>query len=75
MRQPQTSLGSQPPCDMLINGAQPHHADIRYENGRWILYDLSNGQTWVNGRQVSNANMLKDGFTLRVGSEEMVFHA
>jgi pSer/pThr/pTyr-binding forkhead associated (FHA) protein len=49
-----------------------HHAEIRFENNRYILYDLSSGNSWVNGRQIT-ANMLKDGFTVRLDSTELIF--
>jgi len=75
VRQPLTKVGGSADCDIVLAGLVPHHADIRFENNRYILYDQSNGQTWVNDRQVTTANMLKDGFSVRMGNRDFIFQA
>jgi hypothetical protein len=72
VRRPVTTLGAAVNCDIVLPGLAAHHAEIRFENNRYILYDLSSGNSWVNGRQIT-ANMLKDGFTVRLDSTELIF--
>ena len=68
-----TTLGSATSCDVCLSGLAPHHADIRVDSGRYILYDQSGGKCWVNGRQVTTANMLKDGFVIKLAEMEFIF--
>lgn len=68
-------VGSAPSCDIQVSGLAPIHAEIRLENNRYILYDMSGGQTWVNDRQVTTANLLKEGFRVRLGAHEFSFGA
>lgn len=70
-----TMVGSAPSCDIQVSGLAPIHAEIRLENNRYILYDMSGGQTWVNDRQITTANLLKDGFRVRLGAHEFSFGA
>lgn len=73
LRCPVTTIGAAPGCDIVLSGLAPRHAEIRCENDRHILYDLSGGQSWVNGRQITTANLLKDGFAVRLATLELVF--
>ncbi len=70
-----TRLGSASENDIVLPGAAPKHAEIRFEDGRAVLYDFSGGQTWVQGRPVRDANMLKDGFKVQFGPQEMVYRS
>jgi pSer/pThr/pTyr-binding forkhead associated (FHA) protein len=68
-----TTLGRDLSNQIILNSpaAAPRHAEIRYEGGRFILYDLSGGfGAFVNGRQIVGPNMLKVGFRVRVGDVE-----
>lgn len=68
------TLGSAPGSTILLPGLLPRHAEIRFENNRYyVLYDLSRGQTWVDGRPVQQANLLKNGFQIRVGNYVLTF--
>jgi hypothetical protein len=69
-----TRLGSAPDNDVTLADLALRHAEIRFEGDRYILYDLSNGQTWVNDRHVAGRNLLKEGFKIRLGSHELIFH-
>ena len=60
-------------CDIVFLGLAARHAGIHCEKDRHILYDLSGGQTWVNGRAITTANLLKDGFAVHLGTIELVF--
>lgn len=73
LRCPVTTIGAAPGCDIVLSGLAPRHAEIRCENDRHIFYDLSGGQSWVNGRQITTANLLKDGFAVRLATLELVF--
>jgi predicted component of type VI protein secretion system len=72
LRTPITMIGSASSCDIQVPGLAPIHAEIRLEDHRYILYDMSGGQTWVNDRQITTANLLKDGFRVRLGAHEFL---
>jgi hypothetical protein len=75
LRPDRTRLGSAAGNEIVLPGLAPQHAEIRLDNGIYVLYDLAAGQTWVNGRPVAGRNMLKEGFQIRLGGQDMVFHA
>lgn len=75
LRPDRTRLGSAADNDIVLPGLAPQHAEIRLDNGLYVLYDLAAGQTWVNGRPVAGRNMLKEGFQIRLGGQDLVFHA
>ena len=56
------------------HGASRRHAEIRPDNGAWVLRDLgsSNG-TYLNGQRVVTPTALKHGDQIKVGSTLMVF--
>ncbi len=69
-----TTLGSASGNDVVLVGLAPRHAEIRLETDRYVLHDLGGGQTWVNGRPIAGPNMLKEGFKIRLGTHELIFH-
>lgn len=69
-----TRVGSNPSSEITLPGELDRHAEIRYEQGRYVLYDLSNGRTWVQDRPVTARHLLKSGFQVRFGNTEMIFH-
>ena len=62
-------LGRAPGCQLVFDDdtVSRRHAELRMTDGRWILRDLgsSNG-TWVNGRQVMEAEVVA-GDLIRMG--------
>jgi len=52
------------------------HAEIRPENGSWVLADLhsSNG-TFLNGERMVAPTVLKDGDQIRIGGTLLVFNS
>lgn len=56
------------------NSSSRWHAEIRPENGSWILSDLesSNG-TYLNGKRIAAPSKLKHGDQIKVGSTLLVF--
>jgi len=74
LRPDRTRLGSAADNDIILPGANAYHAEIRFEDGIYVLYDMAAGQTWVNNRPVAGRNMLKEGFVIRLGGQEIVFH-
>lgn len=72
IRTPATLIGAAPGCDIVLPGLALQHAEIRLEQERCILYDRSGGNSWVNGRQITTANMLKEGFTVRLAAVELL---
>lgn len=73
LRCPVTTIGADPGCDIVLFGLVWRHAEIRCENDRHIFYDLSGGHSWVNGRQITTANLLKDGLVVRLNSIDFDF--
>lgn len=73
LMQAMTMIGSDASCSLVLPGLQPRHAQISYENGRYIFQDFSQGQSEVQGQVVRGLHMLKDGFTLKLGAYLMVF--
>jgi pSer/pThr/pTyr-binding forkhead associated (FHA) protein len=64
------TLGRHPENTIVLDGSavSTFHAEIRYENNRWVLYNRgSTNGTFVNDRQINGANMLKPGFQVRLG--------
>ena len=68
-------VGSQPGNEVVLpfEGVGAIHAEIRLEDGRYVLYDRSEGQVWVNGRSIASRNLLKDGFQVRLGAVDCIF--
>ena len=67
---------SNPRSDVYAGSLLPQHARIDYDPAAhgYVLTDLSNGQVWVNGRQIQNRHLLKDGYRLQLGSTEFVYY-
>jgi hypothetical protein len=68
-----TIIGSGPDCGVRLEGLQPKHAQLSYEDGRYLLRDYSQGSTLVQGRLINGVNMVKDGFLIQLGPYHMVF--
>jgi len=69
-----TTIGRGGDNDIVLDApsVSAHHAEIRYENGRYILYDKgSTNGTFVNGRRILGANMIKAGWTVQLGQVEL----
>ncbi len=56
-------IGRGADCDILINDktVSRHHARVKREANRWVLYDESKNGTHVNGQPVPGSHLLKDG--------------
>jgi len=68
-----TLIGSGPDCAIRLDGLHPKHAQLSYEDGRYLLYDFSQGSTMVQGRVIDGVNMVKDGFLIQLGHYSIVF--
>jgi signal transduction histidine kinase len=56
------------------HSASRRHAEIRPQNGSWVLVDLnSSNATYLNGRRVVRPTTLKHGDQIKVGSTLLVF--
>jgi hypothetical protein len=69
----ETLIGSSPECVIQLDGLQPRHALLSYEDGRYVLRDYSQGQTQVQGRLINGVNMVRDGFLIQIGPYSMIF--
>ena len=70
-----TTIGRSGDNDIVLDAPSisAHHAEIRYENGRYVLYDKgSTNGTFVNGRHISGANMIKAGWRVRLGEVDLL---
>jgi hypothetical protein len=67
-----TRVGSEPANDIVLPGLTPRHAEIRREDGEYVIYDLGSRQTWVNTSQVVTSRPLKNGFQLQLGTADFV---
>ncbi|MDH7487101.1 MAG: FHA domain-containing protein [Anaerolineae bacterium] len=70
-----TSIGSAAGNAIVLPfaGVAEHHAEIRLEGDRYVLYDLGSVHgSYVNGRR-TQVNLLKDGWRMRFGDEEFIF--
>jgi hypothetical protein len=72
------TLGSNlnPRSDVYAGSLLSQHARLDYDLAArgHVLTDLSNGQVWVNGRQIQNRHLLKDGYRLQLGSTEFIYY-
>jgi hypothetical protein len=68
-----TLIGSGPECAISLDDLQPRHAQLSYEEGRYLLRDFSQGKTLVQGHIVEGINMIKDGFQIQLGHYHMIF--
>jgi len=69
------TIGSDARNDISLPNINPYHAEIRLEQGNYILYNINNAPTiQVNGRPVLQSNLLKDNWTIQIGMHEFIFH-
>jgi FHA domain-containing protein len=69
-------IGANPVCDVLIEDetVSGSHAIIVYRDGRCLIKDdLSRNGTFVNGREITEAQALQSYDQVRVGNTELVF--
>ena len=70
-----TAIGRGGDNDIMLDApsVSAHHAEIRYENGRYVLCDRgSTNGTFVNNRRISGPNMIRAGWRVRLGEVELV---
>jgi len=71
-------IGANPVCDVLIEDetVSGSHAIIVYRDGRCLIKDdLSRNGTFVNGREITEAQALQSYDQIRVGNTHLVFVA
>lgn len=64
------SIGRGGDCDVLINDktVSRHHARIKREGDRWVLYDESKNGTHVNGQGLAGSHELRDGDLIAIAT-------
>ncbi len=70
-----TVIGSGTGCDAVVRhpSIASRHARVQWRKQGYILTDLQSATgTYVNGRRITE-NLLKDGWTVRLGEVEFVF--
>lgn len=76
LTKPVIQIGRHLTNDVVINGKRVsrHHAQIRYEHGQWVLYDLgSTNGVGINGVLTHQPVPLKNNDRVAVGEFEFVF--
>jgi pSer/pThr/pTyr-binding forkhead associated (FHA) protein len=71
-------IGANPVCDVLIEDetVSGSHAIIVYRDGRCLIKDdLSRNGTFVNGREITEAQPLQSYDQIRVGNTNLTFVA
>ncbi|MGW3042559.1 FHA domain-containing protein [Kitasatospora sp. NPDC001159] len=69
----QLTIGRIPGSGLRLHDASVsrHHAELRHENGGWVLYDLgSTNGTHVNGRRIAGGVPVRPGDQVRFGNLE-----
>jgi pSer/pThr/pTyr-binding forkhead associated (FHA) protein len=69
-------IGANPVCDVLIEDetVSGSHSIIVYRDGRCLIKDdLSRNGTFVNGREITEAQALQSYDQIRVGNTTLVF--
>lgn len=69
-----TRIGSSQTNDIVLPGLAPQHAEIRLEDGHYVVYDLGSRRTWVNSVQVASAHNIRNGYRIQFGQTEWVAH-
>ncbi len=70
-----TKIGRDPRGDIILDheSVSGQHAVVKFENGRFFLYDLaSTNRTLLNNKAIQK-QMLMDGDTIQVGVIMLVF--
>ncbi len=71
-----TQIGRHVSNDIVVNDRRVsrHHAQVRFENGRFVIYDLGS----LNGIGINHTTVrqhtLRDGDLVSVGSYDFIFH-
>lgn len=62
--------------DIVVNDRRVsrHHAQVRYENGRFVIYDLGSLNGIGINRTTVRQHSLRDGDLVSVGSYDFIFH-
>jgi hypothetical protein len=66
------SIGSDPRCDVKVEGVAARQAEVGPSRSGFILRDLAGGVTTVNGQGVDEL-LLKDGDLIQIGSLSLRF--
>lgn len=76
LTKPVIQIGRHLTNDVVINGKRVsrHHAQVRYEHGQWVLYDLgSTNGVGINGVLTHQPVPLKNNDRVAVGEFEFIF--
>ena len=69
-----TTIGRASDNNIVLGGTtvSGYHAEVRYENGQYVLYDKnSRNGSFVNGRRISAPNLIKPGWRITIGDIEL----
>lgn len=71
-----TQIGRHVSNDIVVNDRRVsrHHAQVRFENGRFVIYDLGSLNGIGINRTTVRQHTLRDGDLVSVGSYDFIFH-
>lgn len=72
VRQGTTRIGSDAGNDIVLQGLQPFHAELHYEDLRYLVFPTG-GPVQVNGDEVVTRHSLRNRAHLKLGEQEFVF--
>lgn len=74
------TIGSGEGCDLRIDESYPYHESVSERHAQierwrdmWVINDLTGKGIFVNGRRTGE-NVLYDGYRIKLGELEFVFH-
>jgi len=73
-----TTIGRAPDNNIVLDDAtvSGYHAEIHYQSGQCVLHDKnSRNGTFVNGRRISGANLIKLGWRITIGDVELILES
>jgi pSer/pThr/pTyr-binding forkhead associated (FHA) protein len=70
-------IGRDADSDLVTAGVEVsrRHAVLRRSDRGYVLTDVSRNGTFVNGRRIKGSRVLRVGDVVRIGQEELQFHA
>ena len=75
LNQQQITIGRASDCDLIINdrAISRHHAQLRWQFSRWMLYDLgSRGGSFINNQPIQ-ASTLQSGDVIRLSHITLIY--
>ncbi|CAN5714979.1 hypothetical protein BH11ACT8_BH11ACT8_10560 [soil metagenome] len=73
LEHPVTTIGSDPACDIRLDGLAAHHASVRHGGDDEFVVEVLHPATRVHGASVAGRAVLRTGARLEVGEHVLAF--